>query len=554
MASSKSDDSSLEPSYDQKGETIPVTLAIEDGLGSSSVSIVDDKTFLRVHGEENYVPIEKWEGRHRFDPSFQWTPAEEKRIVRKIDLKICSWVCLAFFALQLDRANIVQALTDNMLGDLHMTTNDYNYGQTIFYLCFLSAELPSQLISKKLGPDRWIPIQMICWSLVASFQAFLSGKSSFYTCRALLGLIEGGISHHPSHFIPDTILYLSYYYKGRELPARLAWFWTAYQATSIVGAFLAAAILNMRGINGLPGWAWLFALEGTLTGLIGIATYFYLPPSPYQTASWFRGKNGWFSEREEKIIANRILRDDPSKADMHNRQAVTPKLLFYALCDWEMWPIYAIGLSFLIPNYPVTQYLSLILKQSFGRFEVNMLTIPSYVLFIINLLAFTWLSEKTNQRFLVALLSQIWCMPLLIASELLPGEASRWVKYALATLLVGAPYVHAIHVGITSRNAGSVRTRTVASALYNMFVQASNIIGSNIFRTDDAPLYRRGYKVLIGICAYNVVLFLLAKWFYVWRNKVRERKWDSMTEEEQRHYLATTTDKGNKMLTFRFAH
>ncbi|OAL18908.1 hypothetical protein AYO22_10237 [Fonsecaea multimorphosa] len=477
MASSKSDDSSLEPSYDQKGETIPVTLAIEDGLGSSSVSIVDDKTFLRVHGEENYVPIEKWEGRHRFDPSFQWTPAEEKRIVRKIDLKICSWVCLAFFALQLDRANIVQALTDNMLGDLHMTTNDYNYGQTIFYL---------------------------------------------------------------------------------ELPARLAWFWTAYQATSIVGAFLAAAILNMRGINGLPGWAWLFALEGTLTGLIGIATYFYLPPSPYQTASWFRGKNGWFSEREEKIIANRILRDDPSKADMHNRQAVTPKLLFYALCDWEMWPIYAIGLSFLIPNYPVTQYLSLILKQSFGRFEVNMLTIPSYVLFIINLLAFTWLSEKTNQRFLVALLSQIWCMPLLIASELLPGEASRWVKYALATLLVGAPYVHAIHVGITSRNAGSVRTRTVASALYNMFVQASNIIGSNVKisspLTDDAPLYRRGYKVLIGICAYNVVLFLLAKWFYVWRNKVRERKWDSMTEEEQRHYLATTTDKGNKMLTFRFAH
>jgi hypothetical protein len=146
---------------------------------------------------------------------------------------------------------------------------------------------------------------------------------------------------------------LSYYYKGNELPARLAWFWSSYQATSIVGAFLAAAILNMRGVDGLPGWAWLFALEGTLTGLIGIATYFYLPPSPYQTASWFRGKKGWFNEREEKIIANRILRDDPSKADMHNRQAVTPKLLFYALCDWEMWPIYLIGLSFLIPNYPV---------------------------------------------------------------------------------------------------------------------------------------------------------------------------------------------------------
>ena len=35
-------------------------------------------------------------------------------------------------------------------------------------------------------------------------------------------------------------------------------------------------------------------------------------------------------------------------------------------------------------------------------------------------------------------------------------------------------------VAITSRNAGSVRTRTVGSALYNMTVQAGSIISSNV--------------------------------------------------------------------------
>jgi hypothetical protein len=268
-----------------------------------------------------------------------------------------------------------------------------------------------------------------------------------------------------------------------------------------------------------------------------------------------RPKSGWFNEREEVIMVTRVIRDDPGKATMHNRQGLSLTLLWEALTDYDMWPIYLIGLSWTIPNTPPMAYITLTCKAlGFDTFETNLLTIPAYTLFIIQLLFWTWVSEKINQRILLGIVGQFWSLPLLIALVTLPPvfAGSNWSKWVLSTLLVGYPYIHAILVALTSRNAGSVRTRTVGSSLYNMAVQLSNIFSSQIYRAKDKPYYYTGNKALLGVLAWNVCVFVFAKVYYVTKNNKRDKIWGGMSREERVNYLKTTEDKGNKRLDFRF--
>ncbi|KAJ6086799.1 hypothetical protein N7467_005713 [Penicillium canescens] len=539
-------------------KTVQISASLKDSPGTSigddsdrerqqSHSNKAEGTFEGADSHHLFRPIDSYEGLHRWDPDFQWTEQEEKKIVRKIDIRVCTFACVTFFALQLDRGNIGQALSSTLLKDLEMTSNDYNLGQTIFLVCFLLAEMPSQLISKRLGPDRWIPIQMISWSLVAACQAFLQGRASYLALRALLGLLEGG-------FIPDTVLFLSFFYKSNELPKRLTCFWISLIVAGIIGAFLAFGFLHITDSHGGGSWRYLFAYEGLITGTIGIIAVFWMPASPVQTKGGFRGKNGWFNEHEEKIIVNRVIRDDPSKGTMHNRQAVTPKLMWASLKDFHMWPLYIIGLVWMIPSGPATNYLTLQLRsQGFTTFQTNLLVIPSAVVGIITIIAITWLAERTDQRLLCGAVMGVWNLVLLIALEVLPQKGMPWPRWTILTLLVGGPSIHPVLVALTSRNAGSVRTRTVASALYNMTVQISSIVSANVYQAKDAPYYRHGNKVLIALAVSGIALFIAAKFYYDWRNKQNAAQWNAMTTEERELYLRENPVLTNKRIDFRFA-
>jgi hypothetical protein len=151
---------------------------------------------------------------------------------------------------------------------------------------------------------------------------------------------------------------------------------------------------------------------------------------------------------------------------MIGSQAVGPSRLLKAASDWEMWPLYLIGLTAYIPPAPVNTYLSYILRQlGFSVFQANLLAIPSQFLFAVQLLILSRLSQKANERSILSSLSNIWILPWLIALVTLPATASPWVRYACLTGLLSYPYCHAILVSWNAKNSNSVRTRAVSAAV-----------------------------------------------------------------------------------------
>src|SRR5438132_4323810 len=95
---------------------------------------------------------------------------------------------------------------------------------------------------------------------------FVRGPYSFYVLRFLLGLAEAG-------FFPGIIYYLVCWFPGSHRARLMALFTAGIPLSTVIGAPLSGVLLGMSGIMGLPGWQWMFILEGLPAVIVGIVLF-----------------------------------------------------------------------------------------------------------------------------------------------------------------------------------------------------------------------------------------------------------------------------------------
>ena len=219
---------------------------------------------------------------------------------RKIARRILPFVFLLYVTAYLDRANVAYANLP-MRAALGFSEAVFGLGAGIFFLGYFLLEIPGALIVERWSARRWLARILVSWGCCTILVGLVRTAGEFYLARFLLGAAEAG-------FFPGIIVYLTHWFRAEDRARAMAGFVIAGPVALVIGAPLAGLILRMEA-GGLPGWRWLFILEGLPAIALGIVTLYYLTDHPRQ-ADWLAPEERCYvaaaldAERQRKSAAH----------------------------------------------------------------------------------------------------------------------------------------------------------------------------------------------------------------------------------------------------------
>jgi ACS family tartrate transporter-like MFS transporter len=170
-------------------------------------------------------------------------------------------VLVLFILSFLDRVNLSYAALD-MNRDLAFGPAVYGFGAGIFFLGYLLFEVPAAMLVEKKGARLWLGRMLIAWGIAASLMAGVRTTSEFYVLRVLLGVAEAG-------FFPGILLYLNNWFLKADRGRAVGALAVGLPAANLLGAPFSAWLLGQHWLN-MPGWRWLFLIEGLPSVVAGL--------------------------------------------------------------------------------------------------------------------------------------------------------------------------------------------------------------------------------------------------------------------------------------------
>ncbi|KAF9026961.1 MFS general substrate transporter [Hymenopellis radicata] len=404
----------------------------------------------------------------------------------------------------LDRVNIGNARIAGLQADLGLTDHQYQICVTVLFVPYIFAELPANLLLRKIGPRYLMPALLTTWGIIVTLQGLVTSYSGLVVCRAFLGLVEGPM-------LPGIVLYLSGFYTRVELSLRVAIFFSATLLSGAFSGLLAAAIMNMDGIGGKAGWSWIFILEGIFSTLVGIAAFFLTPSTPREVLG--------LSDAEKDLLVRRLEADRPS---------IAPKDQFSFLEVLKSFKSPHVILTFMMfymtgtTLYGLGLFLpSLVNQLGFSATKSQLLSVGPFAAgFFVTLIA-AYFSDHYNARAIPAAL--VSCLAVAGFAMYLHAE-NKYVAYGAMFMAVPGVYGTAPIISAwIANNSEPYYRRATSIAVGFIATNCGGITSTWLYPTKEGPRFTKTTILNLVFSSLIIVGAIINGLYLSYQNKKKYR-------------------------------
>ncbi|KAJ5157321.1 uncharacterized protein N7482_008421 [Penicillium canariense] len=437
-------------------------------------------------------------------------PVKERKLLWKLDLCICPLVMSIFLVAYLDRSNLGNAAVAGMPEDIGLVGNQLGNAVSLFYATYVFFEIPFSMLLKKLRPNRLISALIIGFSASITAAGFIKNVAGLYITRLCLGIFESGL-------FPCLTVLLTTFYKREEQAQRISYLFVSAALSGGFGGLLAFGLIRLDGACGLEGWRWLFIVEGLMSAVVGIATFFFLP-NDYETA--------YFLNEEDKKIMRIRMQLSAQYADIGPFDICE---VWKTLRDPKSWLTSFNQISVNICSFGFSTFLPTIIK-SFGYDSVKtqLLTVPVYIWASVFYLVIAHLSDRVCMR---AVFMTPLCLVTAVGYSMMLGvdvHDRGPLYFATYVCVTGIYCVVGLGVSWNANSHAGYYKRTMAVGLQQTIGNCGGLIAGQIYKSPVNGRYVLGHSVsLATICLAffgNASMYLLLRYHNSQRDKMSPEK------------------------------
>ncbi|KAH8176514.1 major facilitator superfamily protein [Sarocladium implicatum] len=416
---------------------------------------------------------------------------EEKKLVRKIDMTLLPCLWWMYVLAYLDRGNVANANAAGLSESLNMSDSQYSLLVYLFFIGYFLTEVPSNMIMNKMRPSIYLSTIVWVWGTIVLAMSQAKKFEGFVVARFFLGTVEAGL-------FPGAIFLLTCWYTKREIGKRLCIFYTSGCIAPALGGIMAGAIIRgLDGARGIPGWRWLFIVEGALTVFCGFGLYFILPDYP---------RNSRFLTPEQRQLAHiRILADRNLSVHAVSKPLTSWQAFKAVVCDYKTW-FFLIIYKVIILGMSISYFLPSILKNmGYTKVTAQWMTVPIWITGAIAQLCLSWTSDRTQDRRWHSIGLYSLAAVAAVVSAVVQNDIAKYVMmcFLVMGLYTGLPLV----LNWASESIPFPdQKRSVAIAMVNSFGHLAIIYGSYLWPTTNAPQHVLGWATVAATCAFGAIL------------------------------------------------